>query len=118
MKELLAFTGALVLSLAVAVGLDPRTPGKMIAAATVLGAVQGFLWLRLLVQKTNPRAAFIGAIAGFVVAFLLTRSTLPWIDFGAIDGGVPGELPLVVLPLASLIALGATFRRRGAWRSR
>jgi hypothetical protein len=118
--DVLAFLGATVLALATATALDALGLGRMQslaervelgAIAAALGAVQGALWPWLLAKRKSGRAAAVGALVGGTTAFLLVRSTLPWLDLGTIAAGPPGELPLVVLPLASVIAVGATFRR-------
>lgn len=135
----LALGVALVAALAAAAALDvaglgrftaPASTVGLVITAAALGAVQSALWPTLLRdgrdaagpgrgRRVHASRAAIGVLVAGAFAFLLGRASFGWFDLGALAAGAPGELPLVVLPLASVLAVAAAWpARTGAPRKR
>jgi hypothetical protein len=112
----LSLIGAAVLALACAAALDAMGAGTLAfgfvgcGAAAALGAAQAMLWPALLIdwRVTGRRAAAGGVVAG-TTAFVLGRAPFGWLDLGALAAGLPGELQLIVLPIASTVAVIAVW---------
>ena len=108
---LLSLAGAVVVALGCAGALDamgvttlPLGPVGC-GAAAALGASQAVIWPALLVDaRVTSGRATVGAIVAATAAFTLGHSPFGWLDLGALAAGMPGELQLVVLPLASALA--------------
>lgn len=78
----------------------PSASGSVagILAATLGGAAVGALVAR------GRRAVGIGGILGGTVGLLAIGAPFPWIDLGPFGAGPGGELALLVLPCALVIA--------------
>lgn len=111
-RTALALMGALVVALAAAALLDALGVGWLrrdhsvpVVSAALLGGMQALAWGALRGGERHLRHALVGATVGGATGFLLVRAPVAWVDLGAIAAGPPGELPLVVLPLASILAV-------------
>ncbi len=113
---LLSLAGAVVLALGCAGALDAMGVTTIAfgvvgcCAAGALGAAQAVLWPALLVdRRVTMLRASVGGIVAATTAFVLGDAPFGWLDLGALAAGLPGELPLVVMPLASVLALVAVW---------
>lgn len=114
----LSLLGSAVVGLSCAAALDAMGMGSFanhrawsIVGTSFLGALQALLWPRLLYVRDRGEvlsgqrcAAACGILAG-TTAFLLSRAPFGWLDLGGLGAGCPGDLPVIVLPATSVLAV-------------
>jgi len=113
---------ALVAALAAATLLDAlgiswlrRETLVPIVSAAVVGALQAVAWS---LRPDLLRRAAVGGVVAGAAELVLVRAPLGWLELGALGAGPPGALPLVVLPIVSVLAviavLGAPVPAQGS----
>lgn len=115
-QRALSMLGAVVLGLGCAAALDAAGIGSFapyrlasLLGVMLLGGVEAAAWPALFEHRAHARRALSGAVVAGVVAFVLARAPFGWLDLGALGAGAPGDLPLLVLPLISVLAVTATW---------
>jgi hypothetical protein len=124
-RALLGPIGAVVVGLLLSSALDDAAglarlgPSSSRAALGIgviaaTGAVQGAGWPWLLARsRARPvRDASAGALVAGLAAAMAVHASLGWVDLGPFGAGPPGELSLLVAPLAQLLAVLATLGAR------
>jgi hypothetical protein len=121
--RLLALLGTFVLGLACAAALDAMGIGSFgphrlssLVGVALLGGVEAAAWPALLEHGVEVRRALPGAVVAGVLAFVLARAPFGWLDLGALGAGAPGDVPLLVVPLVTVVAVAATWPRAAATR--
>lgn len=116
--RVLAGLGALVLGLGCAAALDAMGIGSFaphrlasLVGVALLGGVEAAAWPALLEHRVDVRRALPGGVVAGLLAFVLARAPFGWLDLGALGAGAPGDLPLLVVPLVSVVAVAATWPR-------